>query len=656
MDIASLPGPRPLNIFSPEAPPRQRLILVGACAGFGLLSVVASAAGWRVLWFLFVAIAYVAGGSRAALEALHGLRARRLEINLLMVLAAIVSAAMGHWAEGLVLLFLFSLSDALERLTFERTRRGITALMQLRPETAILVQADRELQVPASELRVGDIVRVRPGDRFPIDGVIVEGAGAVDQSVVTGESMPVDKQPGDRVFAGTFNVNGALLVRVLKAASESTIARIVQMVQASHAHKDRAQRLIDRLEPGYVGGVLVFSAITFLIQLGIVGNAKIALYNAMVVLVSASPCAVVLASPVAVLAAVTRAAQFGILFKGGSYLEQLSRARVFAFDKTGTLTLGQPAVDEVVPFSNHSPDELLRVAAGAERQSEHPLAQAVVRAATQRGLQIPDAEDFVSDPGLGVAARIDGAWVRVGKPALALRSGIQLESVIRERIASINARTAVLVHSEAGIRGMLTFTDKIRPETRASLRALRRLGVERFVMLTGDEQSAAQPAASTLELDEYKAGLLPEQKTAELHRLAKAHPGGVVMVGDGVNDAPALAAATVGVAMGTGGSDVALESADVVLMRSDLSALPVAVRLSRRYTQVLSQSLLLAAGVIVVLVTFALCNLLYLPIAVIFHEGSTILVILNGLRLLRDPGGEPEAEPRFTPAAIRDPA
>jgi Cd2+/Zn2+-exporting ATPase len=468
--------------------------------------------------------------------------------------------------------------------------------------------------------------------------VVVEGASSVDEAILTGESMPVDKQAGDPVFAGTINGNGALRLRMVRAAAETTLARIVRMVEKAQEHKAVAQRVIERWQGPYVTGVLAVSAVAIVAHLITGGDFSAALMTGMVLLVAASPCAVVLASPVAVLAAVTRGAHEGVLFKGGSHLERLAIVRTMAFDKTGTVTRGQPVVVGVDPLESDDADALLALAAAVERQSEHPLAHAIVSAAVRRGLPLVDVASFGSDPGLGVWGRVAGRWVGVGRPVLFERQGVTLPDELVHRSAD-GAETRILIYHEGGCRGAIRLADEIRPEAKGALESLQRLGIQRLIMLTGDHAASAARVAAELGLREFKAGLRPEEKLAEIRRLAKDGEG-IAMVGDGVNDAPALAAATVGIAMGAAGSDVALETADVVLMRGDLRGLVEAVRLARRCRRTIEQSLLAAFSVIGVLVLLTLVGWLALPAAVVCHEGSTVLVVLNGLRLLRksDPG------------------
>lgn len=627
----------PLWLFGGDATPAQRFTASGLCAGFLLAAYIAKWSGAGTLFYPLIVLSYLSGGLRATLAAVAAARQCRPEINLLMVLAAVVSAVLQSWDEGAILLLLFSLSDALECYAMERTRRSVRALMDLRPETARVIRDEREFTVPLGELRVGDIIHVRPGERLPIDGVVVSGQSAVDESIVTGESLPVEKQAGSPIFAGTINTNGALRVEMKRPASDSTIARIVRLVEEAQSSRIGAQRIIEKWQSPYVIGVLCAAAAAILVGL-LAGVAPFeAVRRGMILLVAASPCAVVLASPVAVLATVTRGARLGVLFKGGAHVERLAAVSAFALDKTGTITRGRPELVAVEPLNGSAPDEILAVAAALEHSSEHPLAVAITRAADARQLAVPELTGFENDPGFGVLGRIDGRLAAAGTARLFERRQLAAPPELLAAALGDDGQTSVAVWRDDGLAGVLKLRDEPRPDARPALAALRELGVERFVMLTGDHAGAASRVAKELGIAEYRADLRPEDKLAEIQRLAK-EPSGVAMVGDGVNDAPALAAASVGIAMGAKGTDVALETADVVLMRDDLRLLPEAVRLARLCRDTIRRSLLFAFGVIGVLVTLSLLGWLSLPAAVVGHEGSTVLVVLNGLRILRTPG------------------
>ena len=622
---------------------RGRFMSPILCVLFGFAALAAqpdeaSALSQHGAFWLLVAGSFLAGGLRASVVAVRAARKRRPDVNLLMIIAALGSLPIGHWNEGAVLLFLFSLSDALEFYAFERTQRSVTDLIKLRPDSACVVRDGREFTVPVDELRIDDRIRVRPGERFAIDGRVVEGSSAVDESVVTGEPLPVDKKTGDDIFAGTINTDGSLLVRMTRPAAESTIAKIVHMVKEAQDRKAPVQRLIEKWEPPFVIGVLGLSVLTmlatFLNTAGSAGAVANSIYAGMVLLVAASPCAVVLSSPVAVLATVTRGAGLGILFKGGSHIERLASIDRIAFDKTGTLTEGRPILTEIHPADGISEEHILARAAAVERHSEHPIAAAIVRAAEQRNLTIPEVENFVREPGLGIHATLEGRWIGVGSEKLFSNHGVTLFKSLREDGDSRKAQVRVIAAEKGGRGAVFVLEDRIRDTAPACISRLRECGIEHIMLLTGDRAEPARQIANELGIDEVRAELMPDQKMRDIVQLAKDGRG-VAMIGDGVNDAPALAAATVGIAMGAAGTDVALETADIVLMRDDLSALPAALELARDCRRVIQQSLAFAFGVIALLVLCTLTLGMPLSLAVLCHEGSTVLVVLNGLRMLR---------------------
>lgn len=642
---------RPLHalarLVAPDAGPPERFIASGLCAVAALVALLLDRMELPTATWTLVGLSYLAGGLRTFLAGVVSIRQGKPDINLLMIVAAIVSAILGHWDDGALLLFLFSLSDALERFAIERTRRGVTALLNLRPATATRVRADGETVVAVAELQAGDEIRVRPGERFPVDGVVITGTSAADESIVTGESLPVEKRPGDSILAGTINANGSLLVRMTRGAAESTIARIVHLVEHAQESKPVAQRLIERWQTPYVVGVFAVALLAFLLSWARGSPVLHAVQTAMILLVAASPCAVVLASPVAVLAAVTRGARSGVLFKGGAVLERLGTIDTVAFDKTGTLTRGRPVLTHIVPTDGTSEDEVLRVAASIEHHSEHPLSRAIMAEVRNRGLSFDDVDHFANEPGLGIVGRVNGRWIGAGRIELFDRHGIPLPSALRADAAEEHEGTTVVVFRQDGIGGVFHLRDTVRAEAAATLAGLRALGIRRMVMLTGDRPPAARAVADRLGISDVRAGIHPAQKMAEIRQLSK-QTAGVAMVGDGVNDAPALAAADIGIAMGGAGTDVAMETADVVLMRDDLRGLCEAVHLAQRCRTVIQRCLLFAFGMIVVLVLLTMLGWLSLPMAVIGHEGTTVLVVLAGLRLLREPPAAPNRSPAPT--------
>jgi Cd2+/Zn2+-exporting ATPase len=586
--------------------------------------------------------AYAAGSVYGLLDGIAALRRRSLDVNLLMIAAAWGAAAIGQPAEGAVLLFLFSLSNALQTLAMERSRNAIRALMDLRPAQALVRRGSRLVTLPVEQLVLGDRVIVRPGERLPADGVVVEGASAVDQSPLTGEPVPVAKRPGDHVFAGTVNGEGGLEVRVTRLAADSTLARIIRLVEEAQGQKARLQRWIDTFEQRYALAVIVTALLLGTVPLLLGQPLGPTVYRAMILLVVASPCALVISTPASILSAIANAARRGILFKGGVHLERLAAVKVVAFDKTGTLTKGKPELTDVLPVNGRlTADQVLRLAAAVEAKSEHPIARALVTAARERGLELAGSRSFRAVPGLGVQAEVDGEVIRVGGPRFFVENGHRVPDALltaRERLEA-QGKTVMLVQGEAsGWLGLIAVADAVRPEAHQAVAELRRAGL-RVVMLTGDNQCTAAAIAAQTGVDEYHAQLLPQDKVSIVRNLAESH-GGVAMIGDGINDAPALAAATVGIAMGAAGADVALEAADVALMRDDLEALAHAVRLARATQRVVWQNITFSLLVILALVLATFVASLRLPLGVVGHEGSTLLVVANGLRLLAFSAGK----------------
>ncbi|PDW02945.1 cadmium-translocating P-type ATPase [Candidatus Viridilinea mediisalina] len=580
---------------------------------------------------------YGFGGFYAVRAIIEALREYTIEVDLLMVLAALGAAYLDAWTEGAILLFLFSLSNVLQSYAMDRTRNAIAALLELRPDTVTVRREGLVQQVALDQIAIGDLVVLRPGDRVPFDGVIVQGTGSFDEAAITGEAMPIHKGVGATVLAGTLNQSGALDMQVTKSAEESTLARIIGMVSEAQARKANTQSFLDRAEQWYAMGVIGAVALFILLMPPMFGvDFSDNFYRGMVLLTVASPCALVISVPAALLSAIANGARRGILFKGGAHLEALSRVKVVAFDKTGTLTYGRPEVADCLPQPGVTNDELLTVVARAECQSEHPLAQALVAYCADHGHTPSEPERFQAITGMGVQATWDGVETLVGAPKLFRHLGQSVPADLLaevERLESAGRGTVLLVARGERWLGLITLMDRERPEATAQIAALRAAGVERIVMLTGDNAKVAQALGQRLGLDEVHASLLPEDKLRIVEELEQRY-GATAMVGDGVNDAPALAAATSGIAMGAAGTDAALETADVVLMRDNLSAISYAISLSKRTQRIVWQNISFALAVVIVLILATLTVGISLPMGVIGHEGSTILVVLNGLRLL----------------------
>ncbi|MGQ9524159.1 MAG: heavy metal translocating P-type ATPase [Armatimonadota bacterium] len=591
-------------------------------------------------------LAMLSGACYMARSAVASLLSASFDTNFLMLLAAAGAVAIGQWTEAATVVFLFSLGNTLESYTAERARASIRSLMKLAPETAVVIRDSAHTEVPVSQVRVGDTVLVRPGSRVPVDGTVVSGTSVVDQSPITGESIPVEKAPGDQVFAGTINQAGALEVKVQRLAGDTTLARLIHLVQEAQAQKAPSQRFTERFGRIYTPTVIAVAVVLGLIvPLAVGGDFRAWFTRSLTLLVVACPCALVISTPVAVAAGIARAAGMGVLIKGGAVLERLGSLRAAAFDKTGTLTKGVPSVAEVVGFRGADSTHVLHAAAAVESYSEHPIASAVVAAARERGFSQLRAQEFRSVPGRGVTAKLGAVTYTVGSRRYLEEQGVDVstaDEVLRSWLAS--GRSAVLVASEGTLVGAIAIRDTVRPQSRVAVRDLKALGFRPIVMLTGDDDAIAAAVSAELGVDEYRAGLLPEHKVDAVNELIDHH-GQVLMVGDGVNDAPALATATVGVAMGAAGTDAAIETADVALMSDDLTRIPDAVRLSRATLSIIRQNIAFSFAVVLLLVGTTLVSGLRLSLGVLGHEGSALLVILNGMRLLRY-CGRPQHEHR----------
>ncbi|MFI9424265.1 heavy metal translocating P-type ATPase [Streptomyces achromogenes] len=592
-------------------------------------------------WGPLYALTYAAGGWEPGWAGLCALRDKSLDVDLLMVVAALGAAAIGQVMDGALLIVIFTTSGALEALATARTADSVRGLLDLAPATATRLGAgDAEETVAVADLAVGDIILVRPGDRVGADGRVLHGRSDVDQATITGEPLPVTKEQGDEVFAGTLNGTGALRVRVERDASDTVIARIVRMVEETSQTKAPTQLFIEKVEQRYSLGMVATTLAVFLVPLALGDDLAGALLRAMTFMIVASPCAVVLATMPPLLSAIANAGRHGVLVKSAVVMERLGQVDAVAFDKTGTLTEGTPRVTDVRPLTGCGidADGLLRLAAAAERPSEHPLARAVVEAARERGTALPAADGFAATPGVGVTATVEGRTVTVGAPA---RSPVPATGARAAQAAVVAAeleeggRTAVLVTVDGGPAGLLGIADRLRPDAARTVGALTSLTGTAPMLLTGDNPRAAARLAAETGIEEVRAGLLPEDKVRAV-REWEAAGRTVMLVGDGVNDAPALAAAHTGVAMGRAGSDLALETADAVVVRDELATLPAVISLSRRARVLVLQNLVVAGVFIAGLVVWDLAGDLPLPLGVAGHEGSTVLVGLNGLRLLRE--------------------
>ncbi|MFB7935800.1 heavy metal translocating P-type ATPase [Streptomyces sp. NPDC056049] len=645
------PAP-PVGERRPEAPRRRTRLLalpearwaLAALVLFLLALPVYLLGGPEWLWGVLFAATYITGGWEPGWEGLKALKDKTLDVDLLMVAAALGAAAIGQVLDGALLIVIFATSGALEAIATARTADSVRGLLDLAPTTATRLLPDgSEETVDAASLGIGDTILVRPGERVGADGQVLDGASDVDQATITGEPLPVAKRAGDEVFAGTANGTGALRVRVERDPSDSVIARIVKMVEEASETKAPTQLFIEKIEQRYSIGMVLATLAVFVVPLAFGDELRSALLRAMTFMIVASPCAVVLSTMPPLLSAIANAGRRGVLAKSAVVMERLGQVDLVALDKTGTLTEGTPRVTDIRPLPAIGLDQnaLLTLAAAAEHPSEHPLARAVVDAAREKGLTLPEATDFSSTPGRGVAADVDGHTIQVGSPSRLLTD---TPTAHQKAVAELedNGRTAVAVLRDGQVVGILGIADRLRPDAAATVAALTELNGRAPVLLTGDNERAALRLAAEVGITDVRAGLLPQDKVAAV-KAWEAEGRRVLVVGDGVNDAPALAAAHSGIAMGKAGSDLALETADAVVVRDELATIPSIIQLSRTARRLVIQNLAIAGTFITVLVAWDLIGTLPLPLGVAGHEGSTVIVGLNGLRLLRE-----AAWPRLT--------
>lgn len=633
--LAKVKGQHQEDGFLEKIKPHAELI----AAGFGGVLI---AAGWlfdnyhfneaSILSYL---LAFIIGGFAKAKQGIIATYEKKnLNVEMLMIFAAVGSALIGYWAEGAILIFIFSVSGALETYTMNKSHKEISSLMELQPEEALLICEGIEKRIPVTELKVGDQILVKPGERVPSDGIISNGQTNIDEAAITGESLPVTKGDQDEVFAGTVNLTGAIMIKVTKGSSETLFQKIIELVQSAQSEKPPSQLFIERFEGTYVKVVLIVVIFMMFLPHFLLGwSFHEAFYRAMILLVVASPCALVASIMPATLSAISRGARHGILFKGGAHLENLSHLEAIAFDKTGTLTKGKPEVTMVIIKDGLNQERILWKVASIENQSNHPLAQAIVKYTKslikEELLRPANLEDM---PGLGVKAVLEGETWKIGKANFVGRSEAEEFASGKEKDLASQGNTLVFIQIDGEIAAMIALKDVVREETKTAIDQLKKEGIY-TVMLTGDSVKTAQVIAAESHVDHFFAECLPAEKVHQVKNL-KNQFATVAMVGDGINDAPALATADIGIAMGEG-TDVALETADVVLMKSDLPRIAEAIKLSKRMNRIIKQNVVFSISVIMVLISSNFFQILDLPYGVIGHEGSTILVILNSLRLLK---------------------
>jgi len=580
--------------------------------------------------FMFL-VAIVVGGYHWSLEGIQELiKEKKIGIEILMITATIGSVILGIWDEAAFLVFLYSAAEGVEDYTYARTRGSIRALLDLAPKDAKIIENGKEVTVPVQDLKVGDLFVVRPGDSIPTDGVIVKGRSSVDESPVTGESIPVEKSEGARVFAGTLNKAGSLQIRAATSFEDNTLSKIIQLVEEAQGEKGKSQLFIEWFGDRYTPLVLLGAFLMLLSSQVFGGGTSDWAERAVVLMVAAAPCALVISTPVAIAAGIGKSGRNGVLIKGGIHLENLGKIRTVAFDKTGTLTKGKPIVTDILAGSGNERD-ILKLAYSLERLSEHPLARAIVEKAEEMKVEASNVENFACLIGAGVSAEVDGQAFYVGKPEFFEDLGVTIiDKMDIDRLRG-QGKTVILIGTNERIMGSIGIRDEIRPNAREVIRELHKMGIK-AVMLTGDSETVASAISKELDLDEFRANLRPVGKTDAVNELEKNY-GAVAMVGDGINDAPALAQATIGIAMGAAGTDVAIETADVALMADDLMKIPFAIDIGRRARRISYQNIAFSLIVLAILIPSALIGLLTVAGAVVLHESSELLAVLNGLRV-----------------------
>lgn len=667
MAQSTLSTPRLSQLFQ-EHPDAVAAAICGILVFLGWLALNFN---WIGLSLLLLPAAYVIGGYESAREGLTTLfKEKELDVDLLMIVAALGAAGLGLWRQeyhliidGAILILIFAISGALEGYAMQRTERNIRSLMSLTPDTARIIMNGEEQEIPIEKLQVGDIVLVKPGELIPTDALITEGYSTLNEAPITGESLPVEKTVGNEVFAGTINGNGALKLRVHQPPESSLIQRVIQLVQQAQTEAPPSQLFIERFERGYAQVIVIVGLLLATLPPVLLNwDWETTIYRALIFLVVASPCALMASIMPTLLSGIANGARQGILFKTGAQLEMMGRVKAIAFDKTGTLTTGKPHVVQIIPATGQTERRVLQIAAALEAYSEHPIGEAIVQAAQQQQLELPLISNVKAEIGQGISGEIEDQLVLVGKANFVGNVGAGLDgnflgklitshqnppssihqqnltsSTLSDRAQDLEAegKTVIWVSYAGQLLGIMAIADTIRPSAVATIKRLKQLGIEPIVMLTGDNQRTANSVAQQLGIDQVYAELLPEDKVSVIRRLQRQYQT-VAMVGDGINDAPALAQASIGIAMGAAGSDVALETADIVLMADRLEKLEQAIRLGRRSQNIVKQNITFALSFIVLLLAANFMGTITMPLGVIGHEGSTVMVTLNGLRLLRN--------------------
>jgi len=611
-------------------------IITGLSAVLFLAGWLLGLAGYATIEVSLLALSIIIGGYKTARSALYGLKKLNFDMNVLMTIAVIGAIAIGEWIEGALVVIFFSLSNTLSVYTLEKARNSIKALMGLAPKEAAIIRNGEEIRLPVEEIQIDDVMIVKPGEKIAMDGIIVKGSSSINQAAITGESMPVEKEVGNEVFAGTVNQQGSIQVKVTKLVEDTTLAKIIHLVQEAQGQRAKSQEYIDRFAKVYTPVVIALAIlITVIPPLLFDGIWSDWIYRGLALLIAACPCALVISSPVSIISAIGNAANNGVLIKGGVFLEEAGAIKAIAFDKTGTLTVGHPEVTDILAIKGTSENEFLAISAALEKHSEHPLAAAIVRKAERDKITLPEADDFSAITGKGAKGKVHGTLYYIGNPRLFNELGTDL-SMVQDDIKRLQqeGKTVMILGTENTIIGIIAVADKVRDLSKDAITRLKEAGIERTIMLTGDNQATAKAIAQEIGIDEFHAELLPEDKVKAVKELQKKY-GKIAMVGDGINDAPALATSNLGIAMGVAGTDAALETADIALMADDLTKLPFTIRLSRATLRNIKQNIWFSNGInfiTMILIVPGFVSLLFVALADVL---AAVLVVLNAMRLLK---------------------
>ena len=635
--VAAKPiGSEEEDVQKPFLQAHKDSIITGLSALLFLIGWMIGLAGYETTEITIYALSIVIGGYKTARSAIYGFKKLNFDMNVLMTMAVVGAAAIGEWVEGALVVIFFSLSNTLSVYTLEKARNSIKALMGLAPKEASIIRNGQELSLDVKEIQIDDVMIVKPGEKIAMDGIIVKGASSINQAAITGESMPVEKEVGNEVYAGTINQQGSIQVKVTKRVEDTTLAKIIHLVQEAQGQRAKTQEYIDKFASIYTPVVIVLAVfITIIPPLFFGGVWADWIYRGLALLIAACPCALIISSPVSIISAIGNAAKNGVLIKGGVFLEEAGKIKAIAFDKTGTLTVGRPEVTDIITMDGTSEKEFLAISAAIEKYSEHPLAAAIVRKAERAKITFSEAEDFSSITGKGAKGKVEGETYYIGNPRLFHELSTDLKGVEKdiERLQQ-DGKTAMILGTNRKVMGIIAVADEVRDLSKDAIAKLKEAGIEYTIMLTGDNQATAQAIAKKIGIDDFRAELLPEDKVKAVKELQKKY-GKIAMIGDGINDAPALAASNLGIAMGVAGTDAALEIADIALMADDLTKLPFTIQLSRATLRNIKQNIWFSNGVNIItmiLIVPGFASLLFVALADVL---AAVLVVLNAMRLMK---------------------